>query len=253
MPLGGRQQRLRAAAAARERGRSGRADHRRALAGSAAAECDQERSAPASRLRSLLESEQAGREEARRQRRAADSRPRLCAEGCAGRARSHRFESLLHEGREALGAGEADVAASPREALALWRGPPLAEFASDSFANVDIARLSELWLSAVEERIEADLATGRSGELVAELESLVAAHPLRERLRGQLMLALYRGGRQAEALQVYQDTRRLLVDELGIEPSQALQRLEQAILRQEESLEPRARAALTVSDRCRVA
>ena len=127
----------------------------------------------------------------------------------------------------------------------LWRGPPLAEFASGSFANVDIARLSELRLSAVEERIEADLATGRSDELVAELESL-AAHPLRERLRGQLMLALYRGGRQAEALQVYQDTRRLLVDELGIEPSQALQRLEQAILRQE-NREPRARAASTVS------
>ena len=151
----------------------------------------------------------------------------------------HRFESLLHEGREALRAGEADVAARTlREALALWRGPPLAEFASDSFAGVDIARLNELRLSAVEERIEADLATGRSAELVAELESLVVAHPLRERLRGQLMLALYRSGRQAEALQVYQDTRRLLVDELGIEPSQALQRLEQAILRQEASLEP---------------
>jgi peptide/nickel transport system substrate-binding protein len=131
-----------------------------------------------------------------------------------------------------------------REALALWRGPPLAEFANNSFAVADIARLNELHLSALEERIEADLASGRSAELVAELEGLVAAHPLRERLRGQLMLALYRCGRQADALQVYQDTRRLLVGELGIEPSQALQRLEQAILRQDDSLEPPVLAAL---------
>ena len=104
--------------------------------------------------------------------------------------------------------------------LALWRGPPLAEFASDSFASVEIARLEELRLSAVEERIEADLATGRSAELVAELESLVASASAARTAAGQLMLALYRCGRQAEALQVYQDTRRLLVDELGIEPSQ---------------------------------
>jgi len=156
----------------------------------------------------------------------------------------HRFQSLLDEGRDALAAGQADVAARTlREALAIWRGPPLAEFASNSFAMAEIARLNELRLSALEERIEADLAAGRSSELVAELEALVAAQPLRERLRGQLMLALYRCGRQAEALQLYQDTRRLLVGELGIEPSQALQRLEQAILRQEESLEPPLRAA----------
>src|SRR5204863_5296137 len=116
-------------------------------------------------------------------------------------------------------------------------------FAHDSFAVVEIARLNELRLSAVEERIEADLAAGRSSELVAEVEALVAAHPLRERLRGQLMLALYRCGRQAEALQVYQDTRRQLVGELGIEPSPALQSLEQAILRQEGSLAPPARTA----------
>src|SRR6266511_2315155 len=156
----------------------------------------------------------------------------------------HRFQSLLDEGRDALAAGQADVAARTlREALAIWRGPPLAEFASNSFAMAEIARLNELRLSALEERIEADLAAGRSSELVAELEALVAAQPLRERLRGQLMLALYRCGRQAEALQLYQDTRRLLVGELGIEPSQALQRLEQAILRQEEALGLPVRAA----------
>ena len=157
----------------------------------------------------------------------------------AGELDLHRFESLLNEGRAALAAGQADVAARRlREALAVWRGPPLAEFGSDSFAVAEIARLNELRLSAVEERIEADLANGRSADLVAELEVLVATHPLRERLRGQLMLALYRCGRQAEALEVYQDTRRLLVGELGIEPSQVLQRLEQAVLRQEVSLEP---------------
>jgi YVTN family beta-propeller protein len=156
----------------------------------------------------------------------------------------HRFESLLRKGRDALAAGQPDVAARTlREALAHWRGPPLAEFAHDSFAVVDIARLNELRLSALEERIEADLAAGRSAELVAELEALIAAQPLRERLRGQLMLALYRCGRQAEALQVYQHTRRLLVDDLGIEPSHALQRLEQAILRQDGSLEPSVQVA----------
>src|SRR6266511_1310746 len=151
----------------------------------------------------------------------------------------HRFDTLLNEGRAALAAGQADVAARTlRRALALWRGQPLAEFASGSFAAVEIRRLNELRLSALEERIEADLAAGRTAVLVAELEALVAAHPLRERLRGQLMRALYGCGRQAEALQVYQDTRILLVGELGIEPSQTLQRLEQAILRQERSLEP---------------
>jgi YVTN family beta-propeller protein len=156
----------------------------------------------------------------------------------------HRFESLLNEGRAALAAGQAEVAAQTlRKALALWRGQPLTEFASGSCAAAEIARLNELRLLALEERIEAGLAAGRTAVLVAELEALVAAHPLRERLRGQLMRALYGCGRQVEALQVYQDTRRLLVDELGIEPSQTLKRLEQAILRQERSLEPRARVA----------
>jgi YVTN family beta-propeller protein len=150
----------------------------------------------------------------------------------------HRFDELLNEGRVALAAGQADVAARTlREALALWRGPPLAELAHASFVRGEVARLEELRLSTLEERIEADLAAGRSAELVPELESLVARHPLRERLRSQLMLALYRTGRQPEALQAYQDARRLLVDELGIEPTPALHRLEQAILQQDESLE----------------
>ncbi len=158
-----------------------------------------------------------------------------------------RFQSLTEEGRRALAAGRADDAAERmREALGLWRGPPLAELAYDSFAQVEIARLEELRLSALEQRIEADLALGRHHDLIPEVEALVAENPLRERLRGQLMLALYRSGRQAEALQAYQRARHTLVDELGIEPGQALQRLEQAILQQDESLDlSRQPAAVT--------
>jgi YVTN family beta-propeller protein len=149
-----------------------------------------------------------------------------------------RFQSLTEEGRRALAAGRADDAAERlREALALWRGRPLAELAYESFAQVEIARLEELRLSALEERIEADLALGRHHDLIPEVEALVRENPLRERLRGQLMLALYRSGRQAEALQAYQRARHTLVDELGIEPGQALQRLEQSILRQDGSLD----------------
>jgi YVTN family beta-propeller protein len=151
-----------------------------------------------------------------------------------------RFQSLMEEGRGALAAGQAAAAADRfREALALWRGPPLAEFAYDSFAQIEIARLEELRLSGVEERIEAELALGLHRELISELEALLSKNPLRERLRGQLMLALYRSGRQAQALDAYRQARRTLVDELGIEPSPALQRLEQAILQQDESLELR--------------
>ena len=120
-----------------------------------------------------------------------------------------------------------------RRALACWRGPALADFAYESFAQAEIARLDELQLTALEERIEADLALGRDGELVSELEALVARHPLRERLRGQLMLALYRSDRQAEALHVYQEGRLALAQEVGLEPSQGLQRLERRILEQD--------------------
>ena len=138
---------------------------------------------------------------------------------------------------EATQAPVATKAAWLREALGLWRGPALDEFAYEPFAQAAIAELEELRLAALEERVEADLALGRHAELVAELEGLVAEHPLRERLRAQLMLALYRCGRQADALELYQVTRELLVDELGIEPGPALQRLEQAILAQDPSLE----------------
>jgi DNA-binding SARP family transcriptional activator len=149
----------------------------------------------------------------------------------------HRFERLVDEGRTLLARGLAAGAAERlREALSLWRGPALADFAYESFAQTAIARLEEIRLAAVELRIDADLALGRHDELVGELEALVAEHPLRERLRGCLMTALYRSGRQAEALDAYQDGRRALVDELGIEPSTALQELERAILRQEPAL-----------------
>src|SRR5439155_5669070 len=107
----------------------------------------------------------------------------------------------------------------PKEALALWRGPALSDFSYEPFAHAEIARLEELRIGYLEERIEQDLAAGRHAELVGELDSLVATHPLRERLRRQLMLALYRSGRQAEALEVYQAARGVLVEELGIEPS----------------------------------
>jgi YVTN family beta-propeller protein len=149
-----------------------------------------------------------------------------------------RFEALSGEGRRALEANDAGEAAGKlREALSLWRGPPLVDFANDSFAQREIARLHEIRLAALEDRIEADLARGRHTDLVAELEGLVNDHPLRERLRGQLMLALYRSGRQAEALDVYREGRRVLLDELGLEPGRALQELERAVLQQEPAID----------------
>ena len=134
---------------------------------------------------------------------------------------------------------------SPPDALKLWRGAPLADFAHDSWAQPAIARLAAARLGALEDRIEVDLGSGRHTELVSELEALVEGNPLRERLRGQLMLALYRCGRQADALAVYRDGRRRLVDELGIEPSTALQQLEVAILRHDAvlDLQPQPAAA----------
>ena len=125
----------------------------------------------------------------------------------------------------------------PAEALALWRGPPLSDFAHSRFAQAEIARLEDLHLACLEERIEQDLHAGRYAELTGELEALVAEHPLRERLRGQLMLALYRSGRQAEALDAYQAARRALVDELGIEPGRELRELHQRILNQDPALD----------------
>jgi predicted ATPase/DNA-binding SARP family transcriptional activator len=149
---------------------------------------------------------------------------------------ARRFEQLLGEGRALLGAGDAEEAATTlREALALWRGPVLADLAYEPFAQTEIGRLEELRLAALEERIAAELALGRHAELVAELEALVAQEPLRERLRAQLMLALYRSGRQPDALAVYHDTRKTLL-ELGLEPGGELRQLEAAVLRQDSTL-----------------
>jgi DNA-binding SARP family transcriptional activator len=150
---------------------------------------------------------------------------------------AHRFERLVGEGRGALAAGHPERALSMLdEAMALWRGPPLADLAYEPFTQPEIARLDDLRLAALEQRIEARLALGGHGELVGELETLIAEHPYRERLRAQLMLALYRSDRQADALQAYQDARRTLVDELGIEPGERLRRLERAILAQDPAL-----------------
>jgi DNA-binding SARP family transcriptional activator len=129
------------------------------------------------------------------------------------------------------------------EALALWRGPPLSDFAYDGFAQAEIARLEDQRLACLEERIDQELDAGRHGELTGELEALVAQHPLRERLRGQLMLALYRSGRQAEALEAYQQARATLVDELGIEPGRKLRELHQAILNQDQTLDLNVRTS----------
>jgi predicted ATPase/DNA-binding SARP family transcriptional activator len=147
------------------------------------------------------------------------------------------FVRLSAEGRTALGAGDAARAAdSLAGALALWRGAPLADLAWEPFAQTEVVRLEELQLTTLEDRIDADLALGRHGQLVGELERLVTEHPLRERFRAQLMLALYRSGRQADALAVYQRARRTLVDELGIEPGESLRQLERAILAHDPAL-----------------
>ena len=129
------------------------------------------------------------------------------------------------------------------EALSLWRGPALADLASHRFAAAEIARLEELRLACLEERIDQELARGGHAGLVGELESLVREHPHRQRLRGQLMLALHRSGRQAEALEAYRSARRSLVDELGLEPGRELRRLQEAILRDDPELDFRAPAA----------
>jgi DNA-binding SARP family transcriptional activator len=156
-----------------------------------------------------------------------------------------RFDQLVRDARELRGEARATTL---RTALALWRGPPLADFAYEAFAQGEIRRLEELRLATLEERIEADLECGRHGELVGELEPLVESQPFRERLRGQLMVALYRSGRQAESLQAYHDGRRVLVDELGIEPGRPLQDLFSRILRQDPLLEVGAAGHARSSD-----
>ncbi len=149
-----------------------------------------------------------------------------------------RFERGTHDAAQALEAADPQTAADVLgRALGLWRGAPLADLAYESFAQTAIARLEELRLAALEQRFEAELALGRHAAVLAELEALVWDHPLREGLRGQLMLALYRAGRQAEALDVYRRTRESLVEEFGIEPSPSLHELERRILTQDPSLE----------------
>jgi DNA-binding SARP family transcriptional activator/pimeloyl-ACP methyl ester carboxylesterase len=150
-----------------------------------------------------------------------------------------RFEALLARGREALALGDTRLAADHlRAALALWRGPALAGLADVPFARSEGARLDEARLEALELRIEAELGSGGGTELVAELEVLTARHPLRERLWAQRMLALYRAGRQADALRCYADLRAVLTGELGIEPGGEVRRLETLILRQDPALDP---------------
>src|SRR5215469_13957550 len=153
------------------------------------------------------------------------------------------FEQRATDGRRALEQGDPGRAAVLlREAESLWRGRPLADLEFERFARFEIQRLEACRLAAVEERIEAELALGRHAALCPELEQLVAEHPLRERLRGQLMLALYRSGRQADALETYRTGRALLVEELGLEPGPELQRLECAILQQDAGLDLPGRA-----------
>ena len=153
-----------------------------------------------------------------------------------------RFEQLVATGRRLVEAGEAALAsAALGEALALRRGEPLAEFAYAGFADVERAHLDELTLVAIEARAGADLVLGLHGELVVELEALCREHPLRERLWELLILALYRAGRQAEALRAYTEARDRLVDELGIEPGPALRELQARVLAQDPALTCRPR------------
>ena len=171
---------------------------------------------------------------------------------------SIRFERLSQEGRKWLSEGRPDDAANIlHEALGLWHGHALEEFSAEPWAATEGARLDELRWSALEDRIEADLALGRHTAVVAEVEIAVTEQPLRERLRGLLMLALYRGGRQADALRAFADLRRALAEELGIPPSPELQRLEESIILQKSELDylpppPRSAPAVAAAQRSEV-
>jgi DNA-binding SARP family transcriptional activator len=150
---------------------------------------------------------------------------------------AHRFERLVDEGRSELAAGRPQRAASTlAEALALWRGAPLAELAYERFVQREVARLDDLRIAAMEQLIEAKLALGEHAQVIGELESLIDEYPYREGLRAQLMLALYRCDRQADALQAYQEARLRLVEDLGIEPGERLRELERAVLAQDPTL-----------------
>ena len=157
-----------------------------------------------------------------------------------GQVDAHRFTSLIQQARAAAGDGPT-AAGLYAEALALWRGPALADFASQPWAMAEMTHLEELRLAAIEERISLELDRGRHSELVDELEQLATSNPLRERVHGQLMLALYRCGRQADALAAYRRLQQTLDDQLGLDPSTDLRDLEQAILRQDARLGAPAR------------
>ncbi|MGO9753064.1 MAG: BTAD domain-containing putative transcriptional regulator [Solirubrobacteraceae bacterium] len=161
----------------------------------------------------------------------------------ADRVDAERFERLSREGRAEFDAGDARRAVGLfGDALELWRGAPLADFAYERFARAEIERLAELKLAVIEDRLDAELTLGGDGRLVPELEVLVGANPLRERLRGQLMLALYRAGRHSDALAVYRQASTILRDELGLDPSPALRELERRILDHDPSLSGGERA-----------
>jgi DNA-binding SARP family transcriptional activator len=161
---------------------------------------------------------------------------------------AHHFERLVAEGRRELATGDPNSAAAAFEAaLSLWRGAPLAGLGQEPFVRREAARLEDLRVAALEDLNEAKLALGRHSELVGQIEALIGEHPYRERLHAQLMLALYRCERQADALQAYQDARTALVEELGIEPGQRLRELERAILAQDPVLAAPA-APLGVGD-----
>lgn len=147
---------------------------------------------------------------------------------------ANRFKRLIDEAR---GGSPEMRSAKLSEALLLWRGLPLADFIYEPFAQRAITALEESRIEAIEDRFEAELALGRDAELVTELHEVTTAHPFRERLRGFLMIALYRAGRQTEALDVYRETRDLLLEEMALEPGPALRELEAAILRQDPTLE----------------
>ena len=170
--------------------------------------------------------------------------PGYLIEAAAEQIDSLRFERMVTEGRALADVDPAAASLVLGESLALWRGRPFEEFTYESFAQAEIARLEELRLEAVELRLDADLQRGLSRELISELESLVRQHPLKERLTGQLMLALYRSSRQADALRAYQVLKSRLGEELGIEPSSWLRKLEEQIVTGDEALEIRSRAAV---------
>jgi DNA-binding SARP family transcriptional activator len=157
------------------------------------------------------------------------------------------FSDLVGRARACMDSDPVAAAGLLHEALGLWHGATLADLDTEPAFRPDITRLDEQRLAAVEDRIEIDLRLGRHGEVIGELESLIARHPLRERLRGLLMVALYQSGRQADALRAYQDIRRLLAEELGLEPSEDLQDLESRILGHDPSLEPLQQAPPTTA------